>query len=232
MDNMSNSRDNANHYSTLNVHYQAAQSDIKRAYRHLVKKFHPDCNHHLSSHDRIAAINIAYEVLSNPQSRAFYDRSIGIHKTKPVDFESVRSHKTANYVDEDQKLEMWFEQVYTPIIAILNTILDDLDDQIDDLAADPFDDELMGNFQVYLDECRGSFTKAQILFRGLSNPKSAAGVAAYLYHCLNQVGDGIEELNYFTLNFDDHHLHTGQEHWRIAEEMRSYAQTAMNTLAI
>lgn len=46
----------------------------------------------------------------------------------------------------------------------------------------------------------------------------AAGIASHLYHCLNAISDGIEELNYFTLNFDDHHLHTGQELWRRAEE--------------
>jgi molecular chaperone DnaJ len=235
---MSPFTDRNTHYHTLGINHQAAQSDIKYAYRKLVKQFHPDCNHDLSSHDRIAAINVAYEVLSNPQNRASYDRSIGIARPKPVSAtteqsgQSGRSRRSARQtgLDEEQKLDLWIEQVYTPISDLISDIIDVIDEQIDDLAADPYDDELMGNFQAYIDECRGSFAKAQILFRGTPNPISVASVATHLYHCLSILGDGIEELNYFTLNYDDRHLHTGQEMWRIAEEMRSYAQAAMQNL--
>jgi molecular chaperone DnaJ len=218
-----------NHYYVLGVNHQAAQSEIKLAYRKLVKQFHPDCNHDLASHDRISAINVAYEVLGNPQTRASYDRSIGITKPKAGHAPTRRSARPTG-LDEEQKLELWFEQVYVPISDLLDAILDAIDEQIDELAADPYDDELMGNFQDYIDECRGSFAKAQILFRAMPNPISVAGVATHLYHCLSVLGDGIEELNYFTLNYDDRHLHTGQEMWRIAEEMRSYAQADMQNL--
>jgi molecular chaperone DnaJ len=219
----------ASYYNTLRVHYQAPQSEIKRAYRNLVKQFHPDCNHDLSNHDQIAAINIAYEVLSNPQSRATYDRSVGIQPASAKTEPKKRSERSPG-LDEDARIDQWLRDVYNPISKILSKTLDELDEQIEELAADPFDDELLDNFQDYLEECRGSFNRAQTLFRGMPNPPSAAGVAAYLYHCLNQVGDGIEELNYFTLNFDDRHLHTGQELWRIADEMRGYAHQAVQTL--
>jgi molecular chaperone DnaJ len=232
---MSPLTDRNTHYHTLGINHQAAQSDIKYAYRKLVKQFHPDCNHDLSSHDRIAAINVAYEVLSNPQNRASYDRSIGIARPKVVNAatgQSSQSPRSARPtgLDEEQKLDLWIEQVYTPISDLISDIIDVIDEQIDDLAADPYDDELMENFQAYIDECRGSFAKAQILFRGMPNPISVASVATHLYHCLSLLGDGIEELNYFTLNYDDRHLHTGQEMWRIAEEMRSYAQAAMQNV--
>ncbi|MDX2254332.1 MAG: DnaJ domain-containing protein [Pseudanabaenaceae cyanobacterium bins.39] len=222
-----------NHYHTLGISYNAAPDEVKSAYRGLVKEYHPDCNHHLDNHDAIASINLAYEVLSNPQSRAYYDRSLGIkHHSRPTQGKSGRTskHKQENHLNEDQKLDRWIKQVYEPISEMLSVILDSLDDQIDDLAADPYDDELMENFQAYLDECRGSFTKAQIFFRTMPNPAAAAGVASYLYHCLNAIADGIEELNYFTMNFDDHHLHTGQELWRRAEEMRYYAHSGMASL--
>lgn len=214
-----------NYYHTLQVHHQAPQSEIKLAYRRLVKKFHPDLNQNLDNHDQIAAINIAYETLSNPQARAFYDQTLGLHQG------SVVPRRRSQGLDEDGKIDLWMSQVYEPIIEILHQTLDNLDDQINELAADPFDDELLENFQVYIHNCRVGFNHAQLLFRGMPNPAAAAGVATYLYHCLNQVGDGIEELNYFTLNFDDHHLHTGQELWRIAEEMRGYAFAAVKNLA-
>jgi molecular chaperone DnaJ len=227
---MSHSTETNNHYHTLGVHYKAAQSDIKRAYRELVKKYHPDCNRNLDNHDRIAAVNNAYEVLSNPQSRATYDRSIGIANIKFVSSGAAKRAKRATSFDEEELLEMWIEQVYEPITGLLSDILDDLDDQIDRLADDPFDDELMDNFQTYLEECHNSFTRAQIFFRGIPNPSCAASVATNLYHCLNVLDDGIEEFRFFTLNFDDQHLHTAQELWRRAEEMRSYAQASMQNL--
>ena len=220
-----------NHYQILRISYSAAPADVKKAYRGLVKEYHPDCNHHLDNHDDIASINLAYEVLSNPQSRAHYDRSLGIkHAPNSSSQGAKRSSRREPHLNEDQKIDSWCKQVYEPIIEMLEVILDSLDEQIDALADDPYDDGLMEDFEDYIDECRGSYAKAQIFFRAFPNPTSAAGIASYLYHCLNAIGDGIEELNYFTLNFDDRHLHTGQELWRRAEEMRYYAQRAMQNL--
>jgi molecular chaperone DnaJ len=227
---MSRTANKTNYYHTLQVQHQATQTEIKLAYRRLVKKFHPDCNPDLNNHDQISAINIAYEILSNPQSRTSYDQSLGLRSPQVIN-ESRVVKKRSQGLDEDIRLDLWLTQVYEPIIEILNQTLDNLDEQIDQLADDPFDDELLENFQTYIQNCRTAFNHAQVLFRGMPNPASAAGVAAYLYHCLNQVGDGIEELNYFTLNFDDHHLHTGQELWRIADEMRGYAYDALRNLS-
>jgi len=226
--------DNKNHYQTLRISYGAAPAEVKKAYRGLVKEYHPDCNHHLDNHDDIASINLAYEVLSNPQSRAHYDRTLGLKRSPNSSSSSqgVRSPQSRRegHLNEDQKIDRWTKQVYEPIMEMLEVILDSLDEQIDDLADDPYDDGLMEDFEDYIDECRGSYSKAQIFFRAVPNPASAAGIASYLYHCLNAIADGIEELKYFTMNFDDRHLHTGQELWRRAEEMRYHAQRSMQSL--
>ncbi len=224
--------DTRNHYQTLRISYSATPADVKKAYRGLVKEYHPDCNHHLDNHDAIAAINLAYEVLSNIQSRARYDRTLGIKHSSNRSPDAVKRSPTKReiHLNEDQKIDLWVKRVYEPIMEMLEVILDSLDDQIDDLADDPFDDGLIEDFEDYIDECRGSYAKAQIFFRAFPNPPSAAGIASYLYHCLNAIADGIEELNYFTMNFDDRHLHTGQELWRRADEMRYYAQSGMEIL--
>ena len=86
----------ANHYKTLRISYNAAPAEVKTAYRGLVKEFHPDCNHHLDNHDDIASINLAYEVLSHPQSRAHYDRSLGI-KHNPNGVSSHQGFKRSTY---------------------------------------------------------------------------------------------------------------------------------------
>ncbi len=124
------------------------------------------------------------------------------------------------------------KQVYTPVSRLIQQILKPLKEQIDDLSADPFDDELMEDFQDYLEDCRELLNKAERTFRSLPNPPSVAGVAAHLYYCLNQVSDGIEQLETFTLNYDDSYLHTGQELFRIAAGLRREAQVAVKEVAV
>jgi len=230
-----------NHYQTLCVDQRAPHTEIKIAYRKLAKKFHPDCNPSPGSHERITALNLAYEVLSNPQSRANYDRSLGIntqrsqssaqaHSSAQAQTQSKPRRSRQTSQDEDLKFDHWFRQVYEPIIEMTAGILEDLDLQIEQLADDPFDDQLMEDFEDYLDQCRRSLQYAQTIFHNLPNPKSAAGVAEYIYYALNHLSDGMDELNYFTQNFDDRHLHTGREMWRLVDEMCYRAQSAMASI--
>jgi curved DNA-binding protein CbpA len=63
-----------NPYAILGVSTNATDLEIKRAYRNLVKRYHPDKQSAEASHDQIAAINHAYDILSDPEERARYDR--------------------------------------------------------------------------------------------------------------------------------------------------------------
>ncbi|QYO63069.1 hypothetical protein [Leptolyngbya sp. 7M] len=119
---------------------------------------------------------------------------------------------------------------FQPVNRMLGQILSPLQDQIDELAADPFDDELLEEFLIYLEDCRDYLQRAQQSFRSMPNPSNVAGVAAHLYYCLNQVGDGIDELERFTTSYDEHYLHTGQELFRIAYGLRREAQAAMKDI--
>ncbi len=63
------------YYEILGVPRNASQEEIKRAYRRLVRKYHPDLNKgDPEAEKRFKEINEAYEVLSNPEKRAKYDR--------------------------------------------------------------------------------------------------------------------------------------------------------------
>lgn len=62
-----------NHYETLGVERNAKPAQIKRAYRKLASTYHTDRNG--GNHDVMAAINKAYETLSDPERRARYDAS-------------------------------------------------------------------------------------------------------------------------------------------------------------
>lgn len=62
-------------YKVLGVPRDASQEDIKRAYRKLVRKYHPDANPgDKEAEQRFKAINEAYEVLGDPQKRRQYDQ--------------------------------------------------------------------------------------------------------------------------------------------------------------
>lgn len=62
------------YYETLGVSRDASTDDLKRAYRRLARKYHPDVNKEPGAEERIKEINRAYEVLSEPETRARYDR--------------------------------------------------------------------------------------------------------------------------------------------------------------
>ncbi len=61
------------YYSLLGVPKTASLDDIKRAYRDLALKYHPDVNKTENAEEKFKAINEAYAVLSNPEKRRQYD---------------------------------------------------------------------------------------------------------------------------------------------------------------
>jgi molecular chaperone DnaJ len=63
------------YYEVLGVTRDASPEDIKRAYRSLARRHHPDVSHDKAGAEHLfKEINEAYEVLSDPQKRAQYDR--------------------------------------------------------------------------------------------------------------------------------------------------------------
>lgn len=62
------------YYEILGVSRDADKEEIKRAYRRLARKYHPDVNKEAGAEERFKEINRAYEVLSEPEVRARYDR--------------------------------------------------------------------------------------------------------------------------------------------------------------
>jgi molecular chaperone DnaJ len=62
------------YYDILGVSRDASKEDIKRAYRRLARKYHPDVNKEVGAEERFKEINRAYEVLSEPETRTRYDR--------------------------------------------------------------------------------------------------------------------------------------------------------------
>ncbi len=61
-------------YETLGINENASADEIKKAYRKLARKYHPDINKDEDAQEKFKEINAAYEVLSDPEKKAQYDQ--------------------------------------------------------------------------------------------------------------------------------------------------------------
>lgn len=61
------------YYKILDIGREASLDEVKRAYRRLARKYHPDVSKEPNAEARFKEVNEAYEVLKDPQKRAAYD---------------------------------------------------------------------------------------------------------------------------------------------------------------
>ena len=62
------------YYKVLGIERGASKDEIKKAYRRLARKYHPDVSKEADAEDRFKEVSEAYEVLSDPEKRATYDQ--------------------------------------------------------------------------------------------------------------------------------------------------------------
>lgn len=77
------------YYKTLGIQKGATDEDIKKAYRKLALKFHPDKNKAAGAEEKFKEVAEAYEVLSDKKKRDVYDRygSDGLKGSKYIEWE-------------------------------------------------------------------------------------------------------------------------------------------------
>lgn len=89
------------YYTALELNKNASIEEIRKSFRTLALKYHPDKNNDEGSKEKFMKIVEAYEVLSDASGKKNYDESITIKKNKPkydftwtpsADFEKVYSY--------------------------------------------------------------------------------------------------------------------------------------------
>ncbi|XP_068341073.1 uncharacterized protein [Pyrus communis] len=106
------------HYAVLCLPRHATAADIKRAYRLLARKYHPDVSKDSQAGEVFKSIRQAYEILSNEATRAQYDRELGLQKDTgrqhsgkwnySTEFEDgVRIYKWAEVRQKMQRERYW-----------------------------------------------------------------------------------------------------------------------------
>src|SRR5512132_69174 len=66
------------YYAILGVDRNASAEDIKKTYRKLARKYHPDVSKEKNAEERFKEVQEAYETLKDPEKRAAYDQ-LGRH---------------------------------------------------------------------------------------------------------------------------------------------------------
>jgi len=74
------------YYKIMGVKRDATQNEVKRAYRKLARKYHPDVSKASDAEERFKEVGEAYEVLKDPEKRAAYDQ-LGSNWQQGQDFQ-------------------------------------------------------------------------------------------------------------------------------------------------
>jgi molecular chaperone DnaJ len=85
------------HYSLLGLERNASLEEIKRAYRQLAKRYHPDRTQNNTQDTEIfKAVSVAFATLSNPERRAEYDRLLADSEHRTATRQGRRTRATAS----------------------------------------------------------------------------------------------------------------------------------------
>ncbi len=107
------------YYETMGVARDATQDDIKRAYRKLARKYHPDVSKEANAEDRFKEVGEAYEVLKDPEKRAAYDQLGARYKAgqdfrPPPDWDAGFEFRGGGYTDGGEAADFsdFFEELF------------------------------------------------------------------------------------------------------------------------
>jgi curved DNA-binding protein len=105
------------YYDTLGVKRGAAAEDIKRAYRKLARKYHPDVSKEKNAEAKFKEVQEAYEVLKDPEKRSTYDRlgrdyRPGQQFRPPPDWEQQFSHSGSHRFSDLNGFSDFFSSLF------------------------------------------------------------------------------------------------------------------------
>ena len=211
-----------NLYKVLGLKENATQNEIKSSYRRLVKQHHPDAG---GEKDRFLAIQDAWETLNDPFKKEQYDKNLfSLQQSsnfKDQNWEDNVNTKKYSSKVKDNEVKNWIKNIYSPINRFISQIIKPLSQEIKELSADPYDEELMDNFCKYIALSQKKIEKVDKLYKSISVPRSISSLGLDLYHCFSQVKDALSELDKYTQGYVDDYLFDGKEMMKEAKRIQS-----------
>jgi len=211
-----------NFYKELGLDKNATKNEIKSSYRSLVKQHHPDAG---GEKERFLAIQNAWETLNDPIKKEQYDRNFFSSNSSfdslKENWEEKLNSKKYNSSNKDKEVETWIKEIYTPINRLISQIIKPLNNEIKELSADPYDDQLMENFCSYISLSQKKIEKVEKIYNKKLVPKSISNLGLDLYHCFSQVKDALSELDRYTQGYVDDYLFDGKEMIKEAKRIQS-----------
>ena len=208
-------------YKELGLSRNATLTEIKKAYRSLAKRYHPDTG---GSNERFIAIQEAWEVLNNAEKKEIHDQEISNYSNFNKNYRESWSIevnlKKSSSSNTDQDIKAWIRKIYFPINRYINQVIKPLNGEIKKLSADPYDDELMENFCLYINLSRKKIEKAELLYKSQVVPTSISSIGLDLYHCFSQVKDALAELDRYTQGYVDDYLFDGKQMMKEAKKIQ------------
>lgn len=212
------------HYQILGVETNVAAAEIKRAYRRLVKDFHPDIGHaektvedRHQDNERMRRLNEAYETLMDRGKRSAYDDEIGINRSNRI-FVNITS-----VVNEDEARERFLRQIFHPARQTIGRAMSMYGKQMRQLSLDIYDDELVAAFERYVDSYEDALRKGSQTLSRQECPPSLDSALQMMRYSIAQAADGLEEMRRFCLNFDYDHLIMAKNLIAIAQDLSRQA---------
>ena len=173
-----------NLYKELGLKKNATKSEIKSSFRSLVKQHHPDAG---GEKERFLAIQNAWETLNDPIKKEQYDRkffsSSSSFDSLNKNWEEKLNSKKYNSSYKDKEVEKWIKEIFTPINRLISQIIKPLNNEIKELSADPYDDQLMENFCSYISLSQKKIEKVEKIYNKKIVPNSISILGLNLYHC-------------------------------------------------
>ena len=96
-----------------------------------------------------------------------------------------------------------------------------MNNEIKELSADPYDDQLMENFCSYINISKKKIEKVEKIYNKKIVPKSISALGLNLYHCFSQVKDALLEFDRYTQGYVDDYLFDGKEMIKEAKRIQS-----------
>lgn len=212
-------RSNTNYYQMLGVDPEVSLAEIKKAYRVLAKRHHPDTKYsrlnaseHKHATEFMVVLNEAYATLIDKTKRATYDLTI---KRKAYPNKATPFHTVA----EGEKHEVYLQRIFHPARRSVTKVLSKYKKQLLDLSLDIYDDQLVNEFQKYVQEVENVLRQSSDNLFGGPVPDSLNAAAEMMRFSLAQAADGLDEMKRFCQNYDYDHLHIAENLFRESNDL-------------